>query len=285
MYDSILIDGKNCLYRAIYAGLSDNFFVASGNSYCVIFFRFISNYLQRFKPNSIHVFWESNKQNTWRRLICPEYKEGRISRYENIDEVLGKNLVALKQLLPNMNCRMYELPNQEADDLIYAFCRVRSQSKILIVSSDGDFKQISYEYANIDVFNPLNKNNSIFSRELKNLVEIKSYMGEKGDNIDGYDKIGPVHAEELSIDFQKRVKFFSTNDKSLYLRNRRLIDLSLCPYLLENMEYIKDKLAENISFNIKEIMRVIQTYKIKGLSTEVHRTILPFKFIGRVRTT
>lgn len=281
MYDHMLIDSRNCLYRAIYAGLSDKNFMRTGHDFTVIFFRFMNSYLSRFKPKNVHFFWDSPKEHLWRKKILTEYKGGRIPKHVDIDKFLDRCNLICSSILPNMNCRMYHAEAQEADDLIYAFCKIfHRHNKILIVSSDSDFKQISYEYETVDIFNPLSKDGEVYPREENDLVEIKAFMGEKGDNIEGYDQIGPVRAENLAKNYQDRFVFFDTHDKKVYLRNRALIDLSLCPYMLRNMEWIRYGMAtQKLRFDMKEINKAIQIYKVRGLSSEISKTILPFKFL------
>ena len=63
----MLIDGKNAIYRAIFAGYNDERFKKSGFDYFVITVRFISNYLTIFNPQSVHIFWDAPRENTWRR--------------------------------------------------------------------------------------------------------------------------------------------------------------------------------------------------------------------------
>ena len=70
--DNLLIDGKNCIYRAIYAGLSDKKFVEKKYHPAVIFFRFITSYVYQYRPKNVHIFWDAPKETLWRKKSYPE---------------------------------------------------------------------------------------------------------------------------------------------------------------------------------------------------------------------
>lgn len=285
MYDYMLIDTRNCLYRSVYAGLADKRFIDSQADYSVIFFRFMNSYINKFKPKNVLFFWDSPKSTVWRKAIYPEYKAGRIARNENIDEILSRQTNIMNDLIPFINCKNVTKANQEADDLIYAFCHTMPNVKSLIVSSDNDFKQICYRYNNIDLYNPLSKSDEdLYQRDEEcDPVELKCFMGEDGDNIQGYDKVGPVTALKIVKDFNLRKKFFETHGKEIYILNKKLVDLSLCPHLQDNIMYVHDVMAADSTFKMNEIMNIISKYKIKGLMGEIKKTILSFKFLGKYK--
>lgn len=283
-YDCMLVDARNTIYRAIYAGMGDPEFESRGNDFLVIYFRFISTYINRFHPKTVHLFWDTPKEKLWRRKLYPEYKEGRDSshdgKYANVDEHLERCTQICQELAPVINCRNYQSPKQEADDLIFAFCRSKPGQKI-IISSDGDFKQIPYMYSNVDQYSPMNKTHEIYPVEEVDPVEVKCFMGDKlSDNIPGYYLIGEARAKQLVLDADKRDEFFKVHGMGKYLLNRALIDLTLCPYLLDNIRIIDEVMRQKVCFDLKAVRDIIQKYKVKGLSGEINRSILPFKFLG-----
>jgi 5'-3' exonuclease len=279
MYDHMLIDARNALYRAIYAGLSDEQFTRSKHDSCVIFFRFVATYLHKFKTKAVHFFWDAPKDTIWRKAICEDYKEGRDVKAD-VDALLKRNSEICRAIIAAANCRNYARTRQEADDLIFAFCRHNSGSKILIVSSDSDFKQILWLMRFVDIYNPNNKNGKLADAPDHDPVDLRSLAGERGDNIVGYPKIGPVRAAKLMADPKKRQKLFDDFGKKMYLRNRALIDLTLCPYLLKNISYILKMMSSDIKYDDARIRSIIQKYRVRGLSGEIKRSILPFKFLG-----
>lgn len=286
MYDHMLIDGKNAVYRAIYAGLSDEQFVKSKVDFSVIFFRFISSYFRKLKPKQVHLFWDAPKEQLWRKKVWPDYKDGRDTsrngKYDiDVDQQAVRCCEIIKELTQYMNFRNYYRNHQEADDLIYAFCRANTADKIIIISSDGDFKQIAYNMADVDLYNPLGKSSKFVEIDQDvDPVDVKCYSGEDGDNIIGYPKIGPKRALMMSKDPNKRLKLFEDYGRKTYLRNRALIDLSLCPYLFQNFNYVHKHMVSPICYDEKAVNDIIQKYKITGLRGEITNTVLPFKHLG-----
>ncbi len=283
LYDNMLIDGRNAVYRAMYAGLSDPVFMSLKQDFAVIFFRFVHSYLNKFRPAAVHFFWDTPKERVWRRALLEEYKAGREpqERYKDFDvnTALSKTTEAVVELSKHINCRSYYKETQEADDLIYAFCRQYKRDKSLIVSSDGDFKQIPFLFNTVDLHNPLSKKHLIIPVEDVDPVDIKCFMGEDTDNITGYPKVGPVTARELSLNPTMRASFFSQHDDNIYIRNRKITDLSVAPNTIDNCMYINQVMAEQVSFDVKGIYQTIQKFKIAGLSGEINKTLLPFKFL------
>lgn len=284
MYEHLLIDVRNALYRAIYAGMADT---ERHDDLVTIFFRFLCSYVHKFRPKQVHAFWDSPKDTVWRRKVMVEYKEERdISHkgkysHEDIEAELNRCTDVALRVLQYLNCRNYAKVGQEADDLIYAFCRQQRNSKMVIVSSDSDFRQISYYQNNVDIYSPLNnKNKEISEIETINPIEVKSFMGERSDNISGYHQIGPVRAAQLVSDYIKRMEFFDINGSDIYKRNMQLIDLSLNPHLLDNQMYISSVLARTPVFDQVLIRDIIQKYKVRGLMGEFNQVLIPFKFIN-----
>lgn len=286
MYDHMLIDGRNAIYRAIYAGLSDENFTNSGADSAVIFFRFISSYLAKFKSRQVHFFWDAPKDTLWRKAILPEYKDGRDKthggRYGDvdIDALLERNTDIVMDLVLACNSMNFGCPKQEADDLIYAFCKYHAGTKIVIVSSDGDFRQIPFMFRRVDLYNPLAKKDKLYEPDDLDPVKLKAFSGEKSDNISGYVQIGPVRAKRLVTEPEFREKHFETFGRKVFIRNMALIDLSLCPYVLRNMAYIARVMSKPRNYNEEKARDIIQKYRVKGLLGEISRSLLPFKFLG-----
>jgi 5'-3' exonuclease len=253
-------------------------------NFSVIFFRTMATCISRFKPSYVHFFWDSPKDQVWRKQIYTEYKDGRQqTKHEEYDvnALLKHCTEIIKSVTHVIGCKNYEKLGEEADDLIYAFCKQNRAEKVIIISSDNDFQQIPFMMDNVDLCCP----NKIerYQRDTVDPVEIKCFMGEKGDNIPGYEQIGPVRARQLVLDPVKRSEFLKTNGDEIYTRNRKLIDLSLAPNLLENCKYIAEAMALPSKFDMKELNSVILKNKIKGLTSEVSRVILPYKFMEDAR--
>ena len=110
-YKHMLIDGKNAVYRAIFAGYYDSRFRKTGYDYFVILVRFISNYIMLLKPESVHILWDASRNNIWRRELFPSYKDHRTAKYKeydfNVHEELAKQVRLAVTVFQFLNCRQY----------------------------------------------------------------------------------------------------------------------------------------------------------------------------------
>jgi len=274
--DLLLIDGKNCIYRAIHAGRNDPRHDPSKRDYFVILLRFLNKYLVKFNPRSMHVFWDEKSSKLWRKKLYPDYKGNRKNDPEVEEEVNRLNSLAV-DMFSNMGIYQYQKPKMEADDLIYAFSKLHKNEKTIIVSSDGDMMQIPYYFDNVSVHNPLKSNSDLEPRPEKNPAELRSLMGDKSDQIFGYDQIGPKRAAALLEDKARLNDYIEKNDIKIFARNLALIDLSLCPYTLSNIRYILKVLNKPIKYDEKELYNLAREYKVHGFMSEYKKCILSFK--------
>jgi 5'-3' exonuclease len=273
--DTVLIDGKNCIYRAVYAGYNDPRHKKEQRDYFIILSRFLHKYLTTFEPRSFHVFWDEDSHRIWRCRILPTYKVGR-DRESEIDVEVDRLTKISKEMFSHMGIRQYERKKMEADDLLYTFCKL-DKSQTIIVSSDGDIMQIPYHYDNVRVHNPLRPKFTLEPRPENNPAEMRALMGDASDKIDGYYRIGPKKAAVMLEDKKKLNDFLSKVDDKVFKMNMALIDLSLCPYLLSNIRYTIKVMAEDIQFNEKELFNIAQKYKVHGFMGEYKRNIYPFR--------
>ena len=291
----LLIDAKNMLYRAVYVATCDKQFKESGHHSVNIVLHSLFKYLNKFKPEQIHIFWDSPRDNTWRKEIDPCYKDGRGGSKKVSDSDVSNYLNNLTEvctfMFRNMGINQYYRDNMEADDLIYAFCKVNTESNIVIVSSDTDLKQISYRFPNVKIHSHLSKSKALFEQTptLDPVIE-KCFVGDKSDNIFGYYNIGPKKARLLVEDVQARHNFFESDKArakvgedihhvgdTRFKRIMLLIDLSLCPHLLDNMMHILKRQFKPIKFDLEAIRDLISKYKLRGVTADISRYVAPFK--------
>jgi 5'-3' exonuclease len=291
----MLIDGKNAIYRAIFAGYYDQKFKKSGYDYFVITVRFISNYIAIFDPQSVHIFWDAPRKSTWRKELNSDYKEHRAEKYQDltfdISEELNRHQRLAIEVFRNLNCRQYYRSRMEADDLMYAFCLVNN-SNTVIVSSDGDMRQIPYRMNHVRIYNPLQKKKKkdVDPAPTEDIVTMKALAGDSSDNIIGYYNVGPKKSKQMADNPRMLYEFLLSqkavikegSDKkhvgdTLFRANQALVDLSRCPELTANCGYVMSKQDEEVQFDVGRIQALSQEYKIKGLMGDIGRYSHPFK--------
>lgn len=293
-YDHVLIDGKNMLYRAMFTARNDLRFKSKGHHSVNIVLHYTSYYLNQFRPSHVHLFWDTPRNNVWRKEILSEYKNNREDNSqsgEDTSKFLNDLTKSTMVLFNHMGIKQYYRSKMEADDLIFAFCKMNLGSKILIVSGDSDLKQIPFAFRKIDLHNPLSKKD-IEPLPEYNPIIIKSLMGDKTDNIYGYDGIGKVRSRKLASNYNKLKEFFESpkavvkvdNQKvrvgdQKFRDNLKIIDLSLCPDLIDNMVYVAERQSQPSKFNLEKIRDTISKYKMRGVTADLDRYIMPFKIL------
>jgi len=275
MNNVLLVDGKNCVYRGVYAGLSDPDFINNNKSFAVIIFHFLISYIRKFGTNNICIFWDSTRDSLWRRDLYPGYKEGRKHSIEGVEEKVDNTIQICEKLFPLLGIKNFKREKQEADDLIYAYCKIFTRNNNIIISSDKDFRQVVYQHKNVSLFDPI-RNNYMEIVKLDPVDEL-CFKGEKGDHIEGYHRIGDVTSKVICENRTNFIDFFRTHNKDIYVRNRKLIDLSMCPYVCDNMGYIIEESLKPSSFNKKEFLLGVYNLKIKGIIGDINNILSSFK--------
>ena len=270
----LLIDGKNTAYRALFAARANPDFLKGGVHPFVVWMRFANVWIQKFKPKSVHVFWDCPKDDIWRKRLFMEYKNNRDTMAHYADDVkaeMHRIESAAQALLPYMGARQYIRLAQESDDLIYSACKILTPShqdarKVIVVSSDADFVQLQWSMPHVVAYEP--RRAAFVDQPDVSPVVQKSLCGDKSDNIDGYRGIGPVKSRQLAEDPKKLVEFLDAMGDTKFRRNLALVDLSMNPSRMSNELYILRMMAKDVCFDKAKINEISMQHKVVGLMSE-----------------
>lgn len=269
--NELLIDGKNLIYRSVFAGQNP----ANTEHVIIICLKQISRYCKDFNPGRINVFWDDRTKNLWRKDIYEDYKSNRSNE---LSGVINKSVILCIKVFENLGIHQFFNYKNEADDLIFAYCLLNNNNKV-VISSDSDLKQIKYYehnglISNTKVYCPNKK--VFFEYEEHNPAVSKSLMGDKADNIIGYNGIGKVKSAKLSRDKSLLDKFLENND-SIYKRNMLLVDFLKCPYLEENKNILKENMSKPINKNLNKVICILKNDNIdysNGLLVSMYKNII-----------
>ena len=276
----LLVDGRNLLYRAIFANLKNNYSSHPKYHDFVVMARFMRDWLNNLKPSAFYVFWDAPKSTLWRRKIYPEYKIRHENAYfDQIKDTLVLSQEASRAILSYMGVKQFFKKEMEADDLIYSACRVLSPQQLIIISSDHDYEQLVFRHSNISLYNPMadgSRGDFIPKPEFDPVIA-KALAGDSSDNVAGYQGIGKVRSKRLASSLVDRVAFLKEKGAGVFLRNMMLIDLSLNPHVLKNDFYVCSVLSLPVVFDGDRIHAEAQKFRVAGLVTEWANLIGPFK--------
>ena len=183
--------------------------------------------------------------------------------------------MAAKAMFAYFGCRQFSKSCMEADDLIYAACKVLAPEQIIICSSDSDYQQISFRMAHVRCFDPM-RESFIPVGDFDPVIQ-KSLCGDSSDMINGYVGIGPVKSTAMARSSKDRAEYLSKAGMALFIRNMLLIDLSLCPELLKNQLYVQKILDTQPVFDKNELFNLARKYKVGGFLTEYNTFSQRFK--------
>lgn len=269
----IVIDARNLLYRAHYSNKNN------GNSTThdvTAAFRFIHQWVGEFKPKSVSVFWDSSG-DLWRCKLIDGYKDRDRGAHDGARAALKVMEPICRELFNVIGVFQFLKDTQEADDLIYAACRVLAPEPVIIISSDNDYGQVAFRMPHVKLYDPMKK---IYKSYDFDPAIMKALMGDESDKIDGYYNVGKVKSEKMARSITERCAFLAREGYAKFLRNMLLIDLSLCPKLLANIVYVQEQYARQVPYDSDAAMDVARRYGLKCLLAEYSRTVSPFKAIS-----
>ncbi len=242
---------------------------ANSDHSLIVWIKIASSWIRRFRPSEMHIFWDCDKKDVWRKSIYPDYKENDIRNNKPDEDINNISLLIkiISELAPHINLKQHFKANQECDDLIYSACKLLTPANnenrhLYIISKDSDFNQIPFYMKHVDCYDPYTS--MIIDKNGVNPVILKSLIGDDADNIPGYRGIGPVKGTELANNYRKLQEFFKSHGDTIFRRNLALVDMSLNPYSLKNELYIADSLCQDVKYDTAAFAKVLSEYKIMG---------------------
>ena len=246
----ILIDGNALLHRAYHAypPLS----TPKGELVNAVygFSSMLLSVLEKLSPTHVTVAWDL-KGPTFRKQEYEEYKANR----GPMDEELATQIDRTKEVVEKLNIPQYGIEGFEADDIIGTLSRMASENEdtqVVIVTGDRDSLQL-IKGKKIVVYLPIqnhhgqsvvfdeDKVREVYGLNPKQIIDLKSLMGDASDNIPGVKGIGKVTATKLiqeagslrniyqKIDDLKvspRVKAMLSSDKEMAEKSFHLAEIN-----------------------------------------------------------
>jgi 5'-3' exonuclease len=236
----------------------------------------LRTYVKKFKATyGPEVVIACDNKNYWRRDIYAHYKSNRKKArdssghdWNSIFECLNKIRDELRLYSPY---KVVEVDTAEADDII-AVLAMRSNEKVMILSSDKDFAQLQ-KFPNVEQYSPILKK---FIKEPLPAMQLKQLIirGDKGDgipNILSADDCFVASVRQKPITEAKIINWMNQkpeefcNEEMLrnFRRNEMLIDLTKIPETLK--QNIIDTYEGTKGHTRQEFMNYMITNRLKNL--------------------
>jgi len=213
----------------------------------------IRMYRKRYKEKyGTNIVLACDAGNNWRREYYPQYKANRKKIRDSSDFDWNKawNVISQvrEEIKENFPYKVIHVDCCEADDIIGTLVEQTQEfgqhEDVMIVSADGDFKQLQ-KYDNVTQFSPLTKKEVKDDNPRLNLMD-KILRGDAGDGVPNVlshddtfvngDRQTPLSKKkkEAMIQDISEVAGLSAEWYRNYQRNQKLIDLTQTPQRLKN---------------------------------------------------
>jgi DNA polymerase-1 len=159
--------------------------------------------LQQIKPTHVLVAWDAGRE-TFRNDIDPNYKANR----EKKNDDLYVQFADIKEVLQSIGIKNVGIRGYEGDDIVgtYATMSYGQVDRTFIVSGDRDSFQLVNDkvyviypkngFAEIEIITPeyvVEK----YGIPVEQFIDLKSLMGDEGDNVFGISSCGEKTAVKL----------------------------------------------------------------------------------------
>jgi len=204
----------------------------------------IRMYRQKFHKEYGEMVIVADGMNNWRKEAFPQYKAARRKKRDESstdwNEVFRIINMVREEIQENFPYKVMHEDGCEADDVI-AQLAIETQEfgkhePVMIVSADGDFKQLQV-YKNIKQFSPMTKKLVVENNPRTYLAEhiLKGDAGDGVPNVLSDDNVF-VDGRRQGILSAKKKAVLLDDPRALgdeiyrnYQRNQQLIDLKNCP--------------------------------------------------------
>jgi DNA polymerase-1 len=302
----LIIDGNNIAYRSFHTpqgSLTTKQGEPSGVMFGVL--SSLRFYLETFPDvTRVVVPWDAGKAK-WRKEIYPEYKANR--SYGNDPEEkarfdgLFKQIDELNDFLPKINVQSIKVKGYEADDLIYALCKLY-EGNIMVVTSDKDMLQLINE--RVSIFTPYKEKVigvSNFYEETgvtrEAYMGYRALLGDPSDNINGIPLIGEKTAKSLmdkwgnidniltaTGDGKKELlksartrRIFEQQNLEILGRNNRIMNFKYAQFDPEVTEQLKALLTNKGQYSKAEVQKWIMRWQFVSILANYMSWIIPFR--------
>ena len=189
----VLIDGNSLINRAFYATPPLSAKDGTPTNAVYAFSNMLVKIIGEIEPKYILVAFD-RKEPTFRHKMYAEYKGTR----KPMPEELRPQIDLMKEVLDTMNIARFELAGIEADDIIGTLSKKFDVFSIIITGDKDSFQLVSDKasvyftrkgISELDIYSAENFKEKT-GIEPKQIIDLKSMMGDSSDNIPGIAGVG-----------------------------------------------------------------------------------------------
>ncbi len=267
IYDNLIIDGNNLVYRAFYSKLPPKMLGDMNTTPIFKFLLMLKTIAHNYTPKKVYITWDKriNKSGHNFRKDLIDYKGQRVESDDSRE--IHKHIDYLEAFILALGITTIFPYNLEADDVI-CFLSKTLKGNNLIVSTDNDLLQLVDERTHIingkkDGVITADNFEEMVGVKREVYIQYKAIIGDPSDNIDGLFKYGPVKAKKLA---ESGLEGATPEQMEIINRNIQVMDLSN-GYLKSEEElysYTKQmEKYENVQYNPAKLMDLFTAFDFK----------------------
>ena len=248
----------------------------------------IKQYKKRFGKEYGKVILACDGRNYWRKHFFPQYKASRKKNRDASD--LNWTLVfdtlnlIREEIKENFPYTVLHVDRCEADDIIATLVKSTQEfgqhEPVMIVSSDGDFKQLQ-KYDNVKQFSPIQKKAvSCSTSELRtNLIEhiVKGDSGDGIPNILSQDDCFILEQRQSPVSSKRLAEFFEDGfdackndvERRNWHRNQTLVDFDYIPEDITKSILAEYELNKNPKGDRMSVYNYLVANRCRNLLNEI----------------
>lgn len=204
MKKMLVVDGNSIMFRAYYAtAVFDNLMMTKSGLYTNAVYGFvnmINSLLNMEDVTNIFIAFDKGKK-TLRHQVYDDYKGGR----KPTPQEFLMQIPYIKQYLDILGIKHLELDDYEADDIVGSMAmKAKDQfDEVMVISGDRDLLQLTKDNVHVyltksgvtvlDCYTEENFREKL-GIDANQIIDYKSLLGDKSDNLPGVDGIGPKKA-------------------------------------------------------------------------------------------
>ena len=207
--------------------------------------------LEKLSPTHVAVAWDV-KGPTFRKLKFEEYKANR----GPMDEDLASQIDRTKEVVTILNIPQFGIEGFEGDDIIGTLARTavdetdEKDVSVIIVTGDRDSLQLVRD-KRVVVYMPIQNHHAqsvvfdetkveeVYGLKPRQIIDLKSLMGDSSDNIPGVKGVGKITATKLVQTFGSLEEIYKKIDQVTPERVKKLL--------------LEDKVMAEQSYQLAEI--------------------------------
>ncbi|HEX9007656.1 MAG TPA: 5'-3' exonuclease H3TH domain-containing protein [Patescibacteria group bacterium] len=231
----VLIDGNSLLHRAFHA--FPPLTTPKGELINAVygFSSMLLSVLDKLSPTHVAVAWDV-RGATFRKVEYAEYKANR----GPMDESLAGQIDRTKEIVKVLGIPQYGIEGYEGDDIIGTLARTATDEgkekdvQVIIVTGDRDAVQLIKD-KQVVVYLPIQNHHAqsmvfdedkvaeVYGIKPRQLIDLKSLMGDASDNIPGVKGVGKVTASKLVQTFGSLENIYKKIEEVNPMRIRNLL--------------------------------------------------------------